>query len=188
MKIILYGSRGFADTVAELVRHCGHEVVGRVDDKSQGPDILGDFTAVCASHSSADFGMLLAIGYSNLPARWLAWQRLQAAGYRSPALIHPRAYVADTASVAEGCMVMAGALVDVRARLDEAVVLWPGACISHDSRVGANTFVSPRGTLCGNVDVGAHSFIGANATVVDHVHLASSSFVKAGSVAKQARA
>ncbi|PJF45658.1 MAG: hypothetical protein CUN48_17770 [Candidatus Thermofonsia Clade 3 bacterium] len=64
-------------------------------------------------------------------------------------------------------MVMAGVIVDVRAEIGEAAVLWPGACISHDAHIGANTFVSPNATVCGFARIGAHSFIGAGAAVVD---------------------
>lgn len=178
MRLLLYGSREFAATVAELVRHCGHEVIGMVDDRNEGGGILGDLNGVCASHPPSDYGIVMAIGYKNIPARWAAWKRARAAGYRSPPLIHPRAYVADTARIADGTMVMAGAIVDVRAELAELAVLWPGACINHDSRIGRNTFVSPNATVCGFAQIGAHSFIGAGSVIVDHGQVPEAAFLK----------
>jgi sugar O-acyltransferase (sialic acid O-acetyltransferase NeuD family) len=167
MRLLLYGSRDFARTVSELVRHCSHEVAGMIDDYNTGPGIVGTLTEAAKRFPPSEYGIALAIGYTDLPARWAAWQRLKGLGYAMPALIHPRAYVADSAHIGPGAMVMAGVIVDMRAEIGEAAVLWPGACISHDARIGANTFVSPNATVCGFARIGAHSFIGAGAAVVD---------------------
>jgi len=168
MKLLMYGSREFAQTVAELALDCGHEIAGCIDDHASGPGVLGTFGEVLRSHPPGEYGIALAVGYSNLDGRWQAWQRIRAAGYATPALVHPRAYVARSAEVGAGAMVMAGAIVDVRARIGEAAVLWPGACINHDSSIGQNCFVSPNATVCGYVELGEHSFVGAGAAIVDH--------------------
>lgn len=178
MRLLIYGSKEFALTVMELVRHCGHESVGMVDDFNSGSGILGNIETVRRDFSPNEYGMVLAIGYSNLTARWLAWERIVAAGYISPTLIHPRAYVADTAQVGQGCMVMAGAIVDVRAKLGDAVVAWPGVCINHDVVIGNNTFLSPNSTICGCSVVGVNTFIGANAVIADHCSVPPASFIK----------
>lgn len=178
MRLLIYGSREFAATVAELAVDCGHEVAGYIDDISPGPGILGTLDAVRRTHPPEEYGIAFAIGYSQLAARWTAWQRVVAAGYIAPPLIHPRAYAARTASVGPGAMLMAGALVDVRARIGEIAVVWPGACVSHDCVVGENTFISPNATLCGYVDLGAHSFIGAGAAIVDHCVVPPSTRIK----------
>ncbi len=187
MRILIYGSKEFAATVGDLVRHCGHEVAGMVDDFNVGAGIVGNLDFVARNFPSSEFGFAVAIGYSNIPARWKAWERIRAAGYRAPALIHPRAYVADNVAVGDGCMVMAGAIVDVRAKLGELVVVWPGACINHDAEVGSNTFVSPNATLCGSSVIGPGTFIGAAAAVADHSRVPASSFIKMNSIFKGGR-
>jgi sugar O-acyltransferase (sialic acid O-acetyltransferase NeuD family) len=178
MRLLIYGSKDFALTVAELIRHCGHEAAGMVDDYNVGPGILGNLDAVRQTHPPSEYGFAVAIGYSNIPARWKAWERIRAAGYRAPSLVHPRAYVADTARIGDGCMVMAGSIIDVRAELGDLVVVWPGVCVSHDTKIGDNTFISPNATLCGFVRVGRDSFIGAGAAIADHCEVPVSSFLK----------
>ncbi|MET0961761.1 MAG: hypothetical protein ABWY05_02950 [Noviherbaspirillum sp.] len=168
MQVLIYGSREFAQTVAELVVDCGHEVAGFIDDFLSGPLILGTLEQVRRTHPPGEYGMVIAIGYNDLPARWESWRRVRALGYHVPALIHPRAYVARSATVGEGSMLMAGSLVDARARLGDLVVVWPGAAISHDCLVGENSFISPNATLCGYVKLGPHCFVGAGAAIVDH--------------------
>ena len=179
MRLVVYGSKEFAATVAELIRHCGHEPVGMIDDYQQGSGILGDLKVVSTTHPPDVYGVAMAIGYNNLAARWDAWTRVKALGYHAPPLIHPRAYVADTANVADGALVMAGALVDVRAKIGELAVVWPGACVSHDAYVGDNCFLSPNATICGHVNVGKDSFVGAGAVLVDHCNVPERSFIKA---------
>ncbi|MBN8441192.1 MAG: hypothetical protein J0M28_05730 [Thauera sp.] len=181
MRLLIYGSKEFAATVAELAQHCGHAVIGMVDDFSGGAGIVGTFDAVTRDFPASDYGFAVAIGYSNIPARWAAWERIRAAGYRAPALRHPRAYVADSAVVGEGAMVMAGAVVDVRAQLGELTVVWPGACINHDVIVGENSFISPNATICGSAVIGRDSFIGAASAIADHVVVPPASFIKMNS-------
>lgn len=179
MRLLIYGSRSFAQTVADLARDCGHEVVGMIDDLASGPGIVGTFDQ--AIQAFPDCGIALGIGYSNLPARWSAWQRVRSANRETPALVHPRAYVAASAAVGAGSFVMAGAIVDRQARLGQAVVVWPGACINHDVHIDDNCFISPNATLCGFVRVGGHTFIGAGAAIADNCVLPECSFVKMNS-------
>ena len=177
MHLLIYGSKEFAQTVTDLLHDCGHQAAGLVDDYATGPGIVGTFDTAIRRYPPSEFGFAVAIGYSNLPARRKVGQRIHAAGYRMLALVHPRAYVADTAHLGQGSMVMAGAIVDTRATIGELGVVWPGACINHDSIIGENTFVSPNAIVCGCSRIGADSFIGAGAAIRDHCELPAGSFV-----------
>jgi acetyltransferase EpsM len=166
MRLLIYGSRSYADTVADLAEDCGHTVVGKVDDDGRSLGVLGHFADVFESHS--DCGVAMGIGYRDLQGRWAAWKQVLHSGLTAPSLIHPRAYVAKSASVGQGCVIMAGAIVDRITHVGDACVVWPGACINHDSVIGPNCFIAPNATICGFVQIGAHSFVGAGAAVADH--------------------
>jgi sugar O-acyltransferase (sialic acid O-acetyltransferase NeuD family) len=179
MQMLIYGSKIFALTVAELVKQCGHQAVGMVDDFNKGPGILGNFEEVSQNYSQMTYGFGIAIGYNNLAARWTAWNRVMAFSYQTPSLVHPSAYVADSAIIGKGVMVMAGATVDVRAKIDDLAVVWPGACVNHDSHIGRNTFISPNATICGCSIIGDHSFIGSGSVVTNHSKVPLNSIIKA---------
>lgn len=168
MNVLVYGSRLFGGVVRRLVEDCGHEFAGFIDDVNQGPDILGPFETVCLSHPPARYACVNAVGYNDLGSRRAVTARVEAGGYRMPALVHPRAYVSTASSVGQGSFVMAGALVDGNVTIEAAVVLWPGVCVSHDSTVGSNTFLSPNCTVCGDCHIGADCFVGAGAVIVSH--------------------
>lgn len=161
MQLLVYGSKSFAKTVADLARHCGRQVAGFVDDFDHSPDILGTFDDVSVTHPPDQFAYAIGVGYSNLAGRWASWRRIAAAGYQAPALVHPRSYVADSARLGAGCLVMAGSVIDTCAELGEAAVGWPQADIKHDTGIIANTS-SWLGTLVyRSVRMGVRRFIGA---------------------------
>jgi len=186
VKLLIYGSKDFGRLVRELVRACGHEALGFVDDVSpDGEGVVGDYAAARRRHPPGDgVGMAIAIGYKHLQARHQVWTRVRGDGYATPALVHPTAIVAPGAQIGEGAILMAGANVDAFAEIGALCVLWPGAIVSHDSRIGANCFLSPGAIVCGFVATGAHCFLGAGSVVVDHREVPDRAFVKAGAVYK----
>lgn len=177
MRLLIYGSRDYARTVAEVAQDCGHEIAGLIDDTDpRRPGVVGRLDDAVAGHP--DCAIVLGIGYSDLGMHWAAWLRTRASGRPTPTLVHPRAYVARSAVVGLGSVVMAGAIVDQRVRLGEVVVVWPGACVNHDTFVDDNCFVSPNAVLCGHVSVGAHTFVGAAAAVADHCRVPARSKIR----------
>lgn len=181
-KILVYGSRVLGRVVKDLIGQCDKDFVGFVDDYTTGPEIVGTFDEVRKAYPPTEYGMVIAIGYNDLAARWQIFQKAEVAGYQITSLIHPRAYVRDSNLVGRGALIMAGAVIDVNVRLAELVVVWPGVVVNHDSQIGANSFLSPNATVCGCVTIGANCFVGAGATIVDHRTLSSHSFVKAGAL------
>ena len=183
MKLLVYGSRDFGKVLRELATDCGHAFAGFVDDVEPGnAGVVGTFEAARASHPASSHGLVMAIGYKHLEARLRIMAAARAAGYAFPALVHPAAHVHRTVQVGEGAIVMARAIVDVRAKLGQACVLWQGVNISHDSVIGDNTFLSPGAIVCGLASVGANCFLGAGSVIADHRTVPDGSFVKAGAV------
>jgi len=185
MKILVYGSKDFGRLIRELVRTAGHECMGFIDDFATGPDIVGtyvDAQRLCPPTSGV--GIVIAIGYEHIPARWSVFERVTSDGYAVPALIHPTAIVHSGVSVGNGAIVMAGANVDAFSEIGSLAVLWPGVIVSHDSVVGSNSFLSPGAIVCGFVTIGSGCFIGAGAVVADHRSVPAGSFVKAAGLYK----
>lgn len=182
VKLLIYGSKEFGKVLRDLAIGCGHDFVGYIDDLHSGSDVVGSYESAKRLHPPGSVGVVVAIGYEHLDARWRIYQRVVADGYAVPTLVHERAYVRSLESIGRGSVIMATAVVDVGATLGDLTVLWPGAVVNHDGAIGANTFVSPNATVCGYARVGLSCFIGAGAIVVDHCSVPDNSFVKAGRV------
>ena len=182
MNLLIYGSREFSEVVKDLVIQCDHEFAGFIDDYDSGGNIVCSFADIVEKYPAGKFGVVIAIGYKHLKARWEIFHRIQSLGYQTPALIHSKAYVREPSAVGPGAMVMAGAIVDVHAQIGAMCVLWPGVVVNHNSMIGTNTFLSPNATVCGYAQVGESSFVGAGAIIVDHIDVPAESFIKAGRV------
>lgn len=183
-KILVYGSQEFGRVIRDLVEACGEQFAGYIDDVYEGEGVVGSFAQIKERFPPSEYAVAMAIGYKNLAVRSQLAERVKVNGYELATLIHPRAYVRHRERVAAGCLVMAGAVVDVGATLAELVVVWPGVVVNHDSSVGANTFLSPNATICGFVQVGTGCFIGAGSVIVDHVRVPDGYFIKAGALYK----
>lgn len=188
-KVLVYGCAEFGQVVRNLVKNCGHEFVGFIDDYNDGKDVLGNYEQVKENfppkviyHPDSAYYIVIGVGYKSLRDRWSIYQRALLDGYRLVSLIHPQAIVDKTAKIGEGVIVMAGAVVDYKAEIKDLAVLWNGVVVSHDSVVGENTFLSPNSTICGGVSIGRDCFIGAGAVVTDHKKVFDDGFVKAGGV------
>lgn len=139
--LIILGAGGYGRTVAETARALG--VFGRVaflDDGRTGENILG----VCADYTrfTAEFRWAYpAFGANALRAAWL--EKLAAAGYGLPALVHPRAYVSPSADIRPGAVVLALAAVGAGAVVERGAVVNMGAIADHDCVVGACAHLAP---------------------------------------------
>lgn len=180
MKLLIYGSQELGRVIKSLTIDCGYEFEGFIDDFSTGEEIVGTYQNILKKYSAEHFGIVIAIGYNNLVARWQVYQKVLADGFFVPKLIHPRSYISNQSWLGIGTIVMAGVVVDLEVKIEDLCVLWPGVIVNHDSIIGANTFLSPNATICGSVSVGHSCFVGAGAIIVDHRKVPDKTFIKAG--------
>jgi len=182
MNLLVYGSGIFGRLVRDNLIMSGHHFAGYIDDYRKGDDIVGGYDIFRAGYPAEEYGVVIGIGYKHFEERQGIFNKLKESGYSMPAIIHPASYVADPDTVHDGAIIMAGAIVDIKATIGELTVLWPGACVNHDTTIGCNCFISPNATVCGSVSIGDSVFLGAGATVADHVEIGDNVFIKAGEV------
>lgn len=77
---------------------------------------------------------VVAMGNPVLRLQWL--DKLAEAGFSLPVLIHPRAYVAPSATLGEGSIVEPMAVVNTAARVGKGCLICAGCVINHNSCVG----------------------------------------------------
>jgi len=184
MNYFIYGSSDFALTLKDFLEFHEMRFCGFIDDFRAGDDIVGTFVDIVERYNPLECQIVLGIGYSNLQARFDAFERIQTAGFRVATLIHRHAFVRSLANIHEGAIIMANATIDCNAVIGKAAVVWPGVVVNHDSIISANTFLSPSATICGFVNVGESCFVGAGAVVSDHVNVPNGTFIKANALYK----
>lgn len=184
MNYLIYGSNEFARILKDFLEFHEMKFSGFIDDFRTDDSIIGTFADISECYSPDDYEIVLGIGYSNLPARLKAFDRIKSAGFKVATLVHRNAYVRSLANIHEGAIVMANATVDCNAVIGKATVIWPGVVVNHDSIISINTFLSPSATICGFVHVGESCFVGAGAVISDHVNVPDETFIKANSLYK----
>ncbi len=164
------------------------EVVGFVDDtKPDGPEVIDgipcvgglDNEAITQLYPPHEYSCVFAIGYSDMSARRLAYQRLRDTGYKLFSVIHPRAIIEADVVIGDGSVVLAGSVLDQGVVLGDVCYIDIGVTIGEDSVLGVNNFLASSSALGGSVVLGDSNFIGMNSTIVNDVSVGSNVFVNA---------
>ena len=92
---------------------------------------LMDYDFLAKDYDSA----FVAMGDPRLRRYWL--EQLEQKGYDLPVLIHPRAYVSDSAVLGKGTIAEPMAVVNPEAVIGMGVLLCAGCVVNHNARVSA---------------------------------------------------
>lgn len=138
-KLIVVGAGGHGRSVAEAVLASSQfQLVGFLDDefprlsKVWDFPVLGRIAEFTRFRSYAE-SVVVAIGKNELREGLSA--QLRIAGFDLATIIHPRAFVAPSAILGVGSVIMAGAIVGTEAQLGEGVIVNYGAVVDHHCRV-----------------------------------------------------
>jgi len=139
--LLILGAGGFGRTVCEAARAMGaFGETAFLDDAA--PAALGPLARYADAALRARFAFAYpAFGDNALRGEWLA--RLEAAGYRLPVLVHPRAWVSETAAVEPGAAVLALAGVGCGSTVRRGAIVNLGALVDHDCVVGVCAHLAP---------------------------------------------
>lgn len=191
-KYILWGAKGHALVLEEIVRAQGGEVIALFDSSPdvalalKGVEILVGLEAYEAwswkQDDRANINAIAAIGGASGRARRDYLEVFRKSGFGTPTLIHPSAVVSSSAHAGDNCHILAGAVIGPMAELGEACIVNTNASVDHECILGAGGHIAPGATLCGCVAVGENTLIGAGSVVLPRIRIGANVVVGAGSV------
>jgi sugar O-acyltransferase (sialic acid O-acetyltransferase NeuD family) len=169
---VVFGAGGFAKSLIDLMRSAqGIEPICVVDDD---PDRTGDVLGAPVIGGRDYLAPLRAVGLryavnavgaiGRIQDRIAIFELLDELGFELPTLVDPAAFVAESATLAEGTQVFAGALVCSAAAVGRGTIVNSGAIVSHDCRVGSYSHLAPGAVLAGEVEVGDAVLVGMGVT------------------------
>lgn len=183
LPLYVIGAGGHAKVVIDALAIINEPVTGIIDDNpAMLGKIIADLTVVAGTNQLQQMPArgILAVGDNRVRER--LQKKLTHIHWIT--VIHPRAYVAPSASIGQGSIVMAGAVVQPYAQLGRHVIINTCASVDHDCQLADYVHVAPGCHLAGNVtleqgvfmgigscvlpgkQVGAWSTVGAGATVI----------------------
>ena len=190
MRLVLIGARhdGQAHVVLDVLRETGaHEVVAFLDETPSlwgktvhGIPVLGAPAAIGQAIAMGAEGGMVSIGDAR--ARERLGAVLIAAGLDLPTLIHPRAYVAPSATLGRGVFVNALAYIGAGAVVEDSVHVGFTAVVSHHAQIGVAATLSGRSTSGGRTRVGRRAFLGLGAIILPDLSVGDDAVVGAGAV------
>jgi UDP-perosamine 4-acetyltransferase len=182
--LLLVGAGGHAKVVIELVRAAGtHEVVGLIDRDLEGSPILGvpilgtDVDLPRFRHEGINHAF---VGIGNNQRRLQMGRYLQQIGFEIINAISPAAVISVSVKLGRGIAVMAGAVINAEARIDDFAIINTRASVDHDCWVGEGAHLAPGSTLAGNVRIGTLAFVGAGASIIPGKNIGENAVVGAG--------
>lgn len=193
--LVLIGGGGHCKACIDVVEATGQwEILGildmeeRVGEKVLDYPIIGtDDLVVQLARDGVSF--LVSIGQikTAVPRR-RAYERVKAASGKLATIISPLAYVARSASLGEGSIVMHHALLNADATIGCNVIINSKALVEHDAMVGDHTHISTAAIVNGGATIGSGSFVGSNAAIMQGVSVSSDTFIPAGTLYKRQKA
>ena len=191
--IIVYGGGGHGKALIDLLRSLHtYQIVGIVDDgiaaeeTIMGVPVLGGNEKLAELYAKGIRQAVNAVGgIGNIAIRIKVFQILAEAGFGCPAVVHPAAYVENSASLAPGVQVFARAYVGSEARLGFGSIVNTGAIVSHDCILEDFANVSPGALLAGEVKIGAASLVGMGATINLRVSVGAGARIGNGATVKE---
>jgi acetyltransferase EpsM len=186
-KVIIVGAGSQGAIVADILlraREAGAAswAVGFVDDTPSriGTSILelpvlGPVGSLAEHEHDA---IVVAIGDNH--QRRLVTERLVAQGQRLITAIHPFVSIASSATIGEGSMISAGALVLPRATIGRGVLLNTKSSVDHDTVVGDFAHVSAGATVGGLCRIGEETMIALGASVTSGMTVGARTIIGGG--------
>lgn len=180
----ILGASGHGKVIADIAELIGYSDIHFYDDgwpeltQVEHWPVAGDsdslFTQV------ADYAnIVVAIG--NNAIRLEKYQRLFALGASCLPLVHPSAVMSRYASLEDGSVVMAGAVINPFSRIGKACIINTAATVDHDCVLADGVHISPGAHLAGGVCVGEHSWIGIGSQIKQLIRIGNQVIVGAGS-------
>ncbi|MHC4571171.1 MAG: NeuD/PglB/VioB family sugar acetyltransferase [Planctomycetota bacterium] len=189
--IILWGAAGQAIVLEEFLQKLGYKLVAVFDSNRtvQSPfefvpiyyGMEGFREWMSEKNRDTDTSYIVTVGVRG-EERLNIHKTLEAFGLIPISVVHPTAFVANSASVSVGCQILAHAAVCARTSLDLTTIVNTSASVDHGCVIGKGVHIAPGVKLGGCIEVGDFSLIGIGAVIIPEIKIGKKTIIGAGSV------
>ena len=172
LRVAIVGAGGYGRVALDVLISGGSEewILGFYDDahaslsaKVRGFPVLGDIGMLKSMLSVESVHVIVAI--TDNAARLRISNSIRSLGGNFSTAVHPLAYLSEKATVGDGSVVAAGAVVHPDAAVGSHCFVGPGSVVERDAVVGAGVWLSAGSVVGEGARIGARSVLGYNASV-----------------------
>ncbi len=189
-KIIILGASGHSKVLIDIIEQQNHfQIVGLIDRPEKVGQNLLTYKVIgtdedlgnLLTHHSVD---TIAIGIGDNFIRSLVFAKTaqKFPNIKFATLIHPKAYVATSAKIGAGSVIMPGAVVGSDCFVGDHCIVNTNSSLDHDSSMGNFSSLAPNSATGGNCQIGEQAVLGIGATLSNGLSIGVHSVVGAGSV------
>lgn len=189
-KLILYGAGSFARMMRLYFdRLPKYRVCAYCVDDEFMPEIhtfddlpLVSFDRIESRYNIDEYQIFVSVGYSNMRARMLMYEKAKAKGYKFPNYIDKSAKLDETVVLGDNNVVLMNSVIEPFTKLGSNNIIWSSVTISHDVEISDNCFVASQVLIGGRCQIDQGCFIGFASTCVQDVVLGEETLVGAKSL------
>jgi len=175
----LFGASGHCKVIIDIIQKSNLEVIQNIIDDNPVKDKIDNITIIKTPNDDFFKGKSLIISIGNNEIRKKITSRISA---NYLVAIHPKSILASKVSIAEGSVIMAGAIINADVVIGKHSIINSGAVIEHDCILGDFVHISPNASLAGSVIVGEGTQIGIGAIIIQGVKIGKWATIGAGAV------
>ncbi len=151
-----------------------------VGESVNGFKVLFNMEKLIREQQLLDNHFVIAHGKNKLKEKLV--NQLRKYNIEYSAVIHPRAYISQYATIGSGSIINSGAMISPDAEIKSHCIIHSGSVIEHDCVIDDYTNIAPGVILAGRVHVGKRSYLYSGATVIPGVNIGNDVIVGAGAV------
>lgn len=161
--LIIFGDRTASEMEAVALEVYSNEFA-RIVKCYVNPDDLSLEPGVQLPNAK-DTSVFYVIGVLELSLKLRVEQMCQARGYEPWTLVHPSAYVPNSAKIGKGCFIAPHVAIGIEAIVGDHTIVHFHASVGHGAKVGRHCAILPGARLSGRVVIGDGVLVGSNAFV-----------------------
>lgn len=186
--LVFVGGGGHCLSVIEAARSIGRQIRGIIDSgipvgtEVLGVPVLGGDDDI-PRFVEEDCEFLITVGSLRNPGvrRRLA-ALVSEAGGTFGKIIASTAFVAPSASIGEGAVVLHGAIVNAEAEVGQMAIINSRALVEHRAAVGSFSHISTGAIVNGDAKIGDDCLVGSGAVVIQGITVCGGVTIGAGAV------
>ena len=188
-ELVIYGSGPFAKLMLYHFTHDSeYEVVAFSLDQQYinnntfcGLPVIA-FESISNHYPASDYGMFVAIGYSNMRNRPVMFNKAKDKHYQLVNFISNHAIIRENLILGENNVILSSTDIEPFVTIGNNNVFWTGGILGHNLTIGNHNYISGNCGLGGNCQIGDRCFMGNAAVMVNGLNIADETFMVSGTV------